>query len=235
MSASTSLPDSLSSPSTFLPWAAERRLFWPPLVGATLVALLFAALAVPRTDFEGAAQDAIERQADSAQMSPHEMETNLATARRVGTLGAYLGAALGTGLRVMGAALALWLGFKVAGGTPGLAGTFTVACWGLVPGAIELLLAIPALLARSRVAPDELGRLLPAGLGAFLPTGSKGPLASLLWSLDLFSVWAVVLVAIGMASVAGVSRRRSLVTVAVLWIGYVSAFQVALPTFGGQH
>jgi len=235
MSASLSVPDTLSSPGTFLPWAAERRLFWPPLVAATLVALLFAALAVPRADFEGAAQDAIERQADSAQMSPHEMETTLATARRVGALGAYLGAALGTGLKAAAAALALWLGFKVVGGRPGLAGTFTVACWGLVPGAVELLLSIPALLARPQLPPDEIGRLLPATLGVLLPQGAKSPLASLLWSVDLFSIWAVVLVAIGMAAVAGVSRRRSLLTVAVLWMGYVSVFQVALPTFGGQH
>jgi hypothetical protein len=104
-----------------------------------------------------------------------------------------------------------------------------------VPGAIAALLAMPAVLSRRRIAPAELDRLLPASLGALLPAGATGPLASLLWSIDLFSLWAVALVAAGMASVAGVSVRRAAVTVAVLWASHVAVLKVALPALGGAR
>jgi hypothetical protein len=223
----------MGSPATFLARAATRRLVWPPLIGATLAALLFAALAVPRIDFEGAAADAIDESGTSGQLSPHERETTLATARRVGELGAYLEAGLGTGLKAMGAALALWLAFQVVGGRPDLRGSLSVACFGLVPGALERLLSIPALFSRQRVAPWDLDRLLPSSLGALFEQGGRSPFASLLWSFDLFALLAVVLVAAGMVAVAGVSLRRSLATTAVLWLGEVAVFHVALPAFGG--
>jgi len=230
-----SMLEATASPGSCLERWPGRRLPWPPLAAATLAALLFAALAVPRIDYETAAADALDRQESSSQASPHEREAALDTARRVGALGAYLGAGLGTGLLALGAALGLWLGFKVVGGRPDFLRTFAVACYGLVPGAVETLLTIPALLSRSRVAPADVDRLLPASLGAFLPPGTKGPVASLLWSVDLFSLAAVALVAAGMAAVARVSPRRSLLTTLALWLGYVAVFKVALPTFGAPH
>jgi len=232
MSTTLSMPEATTVPGLVGRLALRRRPFLP-LGLATLVALLLAALASPRVDYERAAEEAIDREESSSQLSPHERETALATARRVGSLGAYLGAAAGTGLWAFGAALCLWIGFKVVGGRPDLRGAFAAACLGLVPGAMERLLALPALLSRSRIAPVEVDRLLPASLGALLPAGTRSPLASLLWSLDLFSLLSVAVVSCAMAAVAGVSMRRSLLTTAALWLGYVAVFRVALPTFGG--
>ena len=45
-----------------------------------------------------------------------------------------------------------------------------------------------------------LGRLLPSNLGAFLPEQSSPVLLALATSIDLFSIWAVVLLTLGMAS-----------------------------------
>jgi len=224
------LRDLLLEPGTFLARAVERRRFWPPLVFGTLAALLFTALAVPRVDFEKAAADALDRKTE--QVTPHDREEALATAHRLGVLGSYAGAVAGTGLAAVLSAFALWLAFKVVGGAPGLPGSLTVVAWGLVPGALQLLLSIPALLTRPRVLPEDLARLLPASLGALAP-GAKGPLAALLWSVDLFSLWSVALVAVGMAAVAGVSTRRAGATVAALWIAYVAVFRMALPALGG--
>jgi hypothetical protein len=234
MSASSLLAP-LLRPATALPEAASRRQFWEPLLIATAAALLFAILAVPRLDFDRAAADALDRAEGSAQMSPHEREEKIATVRRVGTLATYAGAAFGPGLVALAGALGLWLAFRVVGGKAAFAGAFTVMAWGLVPGAAESLLSIPALLARSSVDPEALARVLPASLGAFLPAGASGPLASLLWSIDLFSLWAVGVVGLGMAGVTGLPRRRALFTVTVLWLSYVAVFKVALPVLGGAR
>ena len=54
----------------------------------------------------------------------------------------------------------------------------------------------------------------------------------LLASVDLFSLWAVLLVAIGMAHVAQVSRPRSAITTLVLWGAYLALFRFAIPRMG---
>lgn len=227
--------DLLLAPGAFMPAVADRRLFWPPLVAAMAASILLAAVAVPRIDFERAALDAMDAKEGSAQMTPNERDAALQTARRVGTLSTYAGASLGPWVSALAAAFALWLAFKVVGGRPGFPGTFTVAAWGLAPAAVAALLSVPAVLSRARIAPAELDRLLPAAPGALLPAGATGPLASFLWSADLFSLWAVALVAAGMASVAGVSVRRAAVTVVVLWLSYVAVLKVALPALGGAR
>jgi len=235
MSADTLAQSPLLHPGTELPRAAEQRRYWVPLLFATAAALLFSIVAVPRVDFERAAADALDRSEDAAQISPHDREVKLDQARKVASLAAYSGAAFGTALTALLAAFWVWMAFKVVGGKPGFAETFTVMCWALLPGAVEALLAIPALLVRGTLMPEQLGTLLPSNLGILLPTGSKGPLASFLGAVDLFSLWAVWLVAAGMAGVARVSQRRALVTVTVLWLAYVAVFRVALPVLGGAR
>jgi hypothetical protein len=235
MSAERFAQSPLVHPTTQLPRAAEQRQYWVPLLLATAAALLFSIVAVPRIDFEQAASDALDRTEGAAQMTPHDREVKLEQGRKVGALAAYTGAAFGTGLSAVVAALGLWLAFRVVGNKPGYPQTFTVMCWALLPGAIEAVLTIPALLVRGTVRVEQLASLLPGSLGAILPAGMTGPLASFLGALDLFSIWSVWIVAAGMAGVAQVSFRRALVTATVLWLSYVGVFQVALPTLAGAR
>jgi len=223
----------LLHPSVQLPRAAEQRQYLVPLLLATAAALLFSIVAVPRVDFERAATDAIDRGEGAAQMSPHDREVKLEQARKVAALAAYTGAAFGTTISALIAALGVWLAFQVVGRSPGFLPTFTVLCWALLPGAIESILSIPALLVRGMIPVEDLASILPANLGVLLPAGAKGQLASFLGAVDLFSLWSIWIVAAGMAGVAHVSRRRSLLTVTVLWLAYVGVFRVALPALGG--
>jgi hypothetical protein len=235
MSADRFAQSPLFHPTTQLPRAAEQRQYLVPLLLATAAALLFSILAVPRIDFEQAAADALDRAEGAAQMTPHDREVKLEQGRKVGALAAYTGAAFGTGMSALLAALGLWLAFRVVGDKPGFAQTFTVACWALVPGAIEAVLSVPALLVRGTIQVEQLASLLPGNLGVLVPAGMTGPLARLLGALDLFSIWSVWIVAAGMAGVAHVSLRRSLVTATVLWLSYVGVFQVALPALAGAR
>ncbi|HET8725833.1 MAG TPA: YIP1 family protein [Anaeromyxobacteraceae bacterium] len=234
MSADSLAQSPLFHPTTQLPRAAEQRQWLVPLLLATAAALLFAIVAVPRIDFEKAAADALDRGEGAAQMTPHDREVKLEQARKVAALATYSGAAFGTAVSALLAAFGIWLGFKVAGGTPGFAQTFTVACWALLPGAIEAVLTVPALLIRGKIHPDQLAGLLPANLGALVPAGVQGPLPSFLGAVDLFSLWAVWIVAAGMAGVARVSRRRALLTTGLLWLSYVAVFRVALPALAAR-
>lgn len=229
------LYQSFADPGRAMPEIARSGRFLPALLAATAAALLSAAVAVPRLDFARAADEAIDRNPDAAQMTPRQREDAVAAARKLGALGAYAGALFGPALSALGAAVALWLGFTIAGGKPGFRSTFAVASFAQLPGALQQLLAVPAALRAETIDPVQLPRIVPSSLGALLPPGASGPGASFLFALDLFGLWAVALAALGMTQAAQVSRKRAAATTVLLWLAWVGVFKVALPQLGGAR
>ena len=224
----------LARPAQGLTLVAERRRLLVALLAATLASLAVAAVAVPRLDFERAAAARLDHGPEGADMTPHQREEALVQARKVGTLSSYAGAVGGPALMVAGAALFLWAGFKVAGTRPDLRGSAAVAAHGMLPIFLGQLLVIPALVARAPVAVEELPRLLPSSAAAFLPAGASPVLAAALGSLDVFGLWAAVLVAAGMARVAGATRLRAAAVTGVLWLAQVAMLKVVPAALAAQ-
>jgi hypothetical protein len=221
------------SPGRALITAADRRRWVLPVLAATLFSLAFGLCATQRLDYTSAADDALDASPEAAKMTQYERSQKLETAHKVGVVGTLAGSAAGPALSVLFAALGLWLGFKVAGGKPAFVPTFAVASHAMLPVALHKLLCIPALLSRPPgLAAEEAGRLLPSSLAAFLPATEKlGPRLMAASAVELFALWSLVLVAMGMAHVAQVSRARAAITSFVLWASYVAVFELAIPSF----
>ena len=218
----------LTAPSRGLPEAVDRRRAVTALAVATAASLLLAAVALPRVDWEAAAAAKLAAAGPQAsqEMTQHDREEAVATARKLGHIAGWAGAVLSPSLLALGAAAFLFLGFRVAGTRPGFKETFAVTAHGMLPSWIGGLLAIPALVLRAPVAPDELPRLLPSSAAAFLPPGAPPPALAALSSLELFTLWSVALVATGMARASGASRARALTVTIVLFLAYVALFKV---------
>ena len=227
----TVIARTLAAPSAGLADAVERRRSLTALALSTLAALAFAAVAVPRVDYERAAAAEIDRGPKAAEMTPRDREEALATARKVGEISGWAGAALGPTLAALAAAAALFLAFRVAGTRPPFRETFAVTAHGLLPVWLGSLLAIPAALAHAPVRAEDLGRLVPSSAAALLPPRTPAPLAGALGALDLFALWAVALVATGMVRASGASRRRAAAVTVVLYVAWVAIARVALPAF----
>ena len=219
----------LAAPVVGLAAAVTRRRSLTALALSTLAALAFAAVAVPRLDHDRAAAAKIDRGPRAAELTPHAREEALATARKVGALAAWGGAAAGPTLAALGAAVALFLAFRVAGTRPPFRETFAASAHGLLPIWLASLLAIPAVLSRAPVPAEDVGTLLPSSAAALLPRGAPAPIAGALGGLDLFALWAVALVAIGMARASGASPRRAAVVTLVLYAAWIAVARVALP------
>jgi hypothetical protein len=226
----TVIARTLATPSVGLASAVERRRSLTALALGTLAALAFAAAAVPRIDHEHAAARALDRGPKAAEMTPHDREEALATARKLGQISGWAGAATGPVVMALGAAVALFLAFRVAGTHPPFRDTFAVAAHGLLPIWLAKLLAIPAALARAPIPAEEADRLLPSSAAALLPPGAPAALSGALGAIDLFALWAAALVAAGMARASGASRRRAFAVVAVLYLAWVAVARVALPS-----
>jgi hypothetical protein len=222
----------LARPSTGLASLPDRPRLAVALLASTVLALASAAVVVPHTDYgqgEAPAADDTSGQ-PPAEPTEYEQEQRALTARKLGELGDWAGAALLPSLLAAGAAAALALGFRLAGARAAYRPALAVAAHGMVPLWIARLLAVPGALARAPVPRAEVAHLLPSSPAALLGPDAPPALAGALSGLDLFALWAVWLVALGMAKVTGASRARALVTTLALYLAWVAVVRVALPS-----
>jgi len=219
----------LTAPGRGLATAVARNRLLTALLAATLASILVALVTVPRIDFTRGAAAAAAAAAgpEAAALTPHQLEEAELQAAKVGAIGGYAGAGFGPVLAILGTGLACWLAFKVAGTRPGLKASLAVSAHALLPLFLARLLTLPAVLLRAPLAPADLPGLLPSSLAALLPTGSSPVLLAAASSLDLFTAWALVLLVVGMAQVAGASRRRAAVVMAVLWLAQIAFLKIA--------
>jgi hypothetical protein len=126
-------------------------------------------------------------------------------------------------------ALLFWVGFKMMGSEMGFKAAFSTTLYGLLPLGVEALLAIPVLWNRASLTQDEARNLafLTDSLAAVAPEGTGRVALALLASVNLFSIWAIVLLVFGYSIVARVSRTAAAAVVAIVWLLGV-ALKVAL-------
>ncbi len=223
----------LGRPSRGLFAAVEAKSFLPPLVASALAGLLFATALVPRLDLARSVSDRLDASPDAAQLTLHDREVALEQAEKLSAVFAYASAVLAPALRALGAALALGIAFRIAAARPSYRGLLSVSSWGFLPLALKDLCTLPALLRSRVVEPAAVAALLPSNPSLLLPPGTPPPLVAALQAVDLFSLWALALVVVGSAEVAGVSTRRAAAVVAFAWAAWVLVVRVALPVLLG--
>jgi hypothetical protein len=72
--------------------------------------------------------------------------------------------------------------------------------------------------------PTQGVNIVPSNVGAFLPAGTSGALMALASSLDIFSIWYLVLLAIGLAAIAGsrkITPKKTGAMVFGVWLAFV--------------
>ena len=93
-------------------------------------------------------------------------------------------------------------------------------------GIVQSIVNIASLLARdseslSRIGPKELGTISATNLAVVLPSGSSPALLALGQSLDIFSIWFLILLVIGFTAIAGsrkITKGKIAGVVFGLWI-----------------
>lgn len=133
--------------------------------------------------------------------------------------GALFGSILGVPITYLLISLVFFAGVKVAGARKvSFRDVFSVYCYSSLVYVINYVLVIVVILGRSSVtsAPDAV---FQASLAFFLPL-EKAQTApyQLAASADLFSVWALVLLVLGLRAMTGFSMKRSGVAAVSVWI-----------------
>ena len=136
-----------------------------------------------------------------------------------------LGASLVTPLRVLALGLALLLLGRFVRGKPTMPRVLTVSAFAAVPGAVRSLMTALVAWRQPRVFPDELDSLLR--FPQVIPDGHP-VLARLFADVDVFTWWAVIVVAFGFAAAADLRLRKSFVTIAIGFVLYLAVTRLIM-------
>lgn len=131
-------------------------------------------------------------------------------------------------------ALLFWVILNVLGGEFPYKTSFATTIHGLLPNGISSLLTLPVVLSRSELSYEQVssGSILASNLAVFAPEESSTAVRSLLASVDIFSIWSLVLLTIGLAVVAKVPRGKAAAVVVGLWVVYILIKVGAAAVFG---
>lgn len=126
--------------------------------------------------------------------------------------------ALGMPVLFLLVALATWIVTKVFGVTMTFGNALVIATWGSLPRLVGFVaIAIQGLVMDMSGAKGLMG--LTIGVGRFLdPDTTSAGLIALLGRIELFTLWATVLIAIGVSVIGKVPRAKGYAVAGVVWV-----------------
>ena len=212
-----------------------RRKWWMWAAPLALLLVCLTLMMVVRTPYDTElARQQMERQlasmpADQAEAARERMETFMSFPVRLAS--GLIVAALMVLIGVLAQAAVLYFGALVAGGEVTFGPVFNMSAWTRAPVAVSYLVQSGFMLVAGRA-------INAPGLSALVASGdfvkdAQNPLFTLLGRLDLFWLWHLFLVVVGLAVAARFSRRKALVL--TLIYAALSLAVTTLPSllFGG--
>jgi hypothetical protein len=224
------LVGALVSPVATFRSIAERPTWWPAMLVVCLIGLVPGIMANPKIDWEDVVRQQIE--ASGQDLTGAQLDQAVAMWEKIGPLFTYFGPLM-LAVAILVFSLVFWGAFTLAGGQPGFKRSLAVVSHAMMPLAVSALLAIPVVASVDTIGGEQLrtGSLVQSSAAA-LASDDAGPiLVALLSKLDVFTLWTVVLIAIGFRFAAGVPMRTAALTSGLLWAGYV-AVNVGLAALG---
>ena len=212
----------LISPGKTFRSIAERPTWVVALVVLVLLGAAAGYLIVQKLDMaEVISQSMGDR---GRQATDEEIERATEMFERFGWLGALVGTTVVAPLGFLVFALVFWVVFKLQGGEFSYQTSLSVTLHSLMPTAVLSLLSLPVIYSRGTIGLEESQRgVLFSNLAPLAPEEAGTALTALMASIDLFTIWSLVLLTIGYSIVGRVSKTSAGFTVVILWIVYVVA------------
>lgn len=212
-----------------------RRKWWMWAAPLALVLLCLAVMMLVRTPYDmQLARQQMERQlasmpADQAELARERMQTLMSFPVTLAT--GLLMAAIMLFIGVVAQAAILYFGALVAGGEVIFGPVFTMSAWTRLPMAVSYLVQAGFMWVAGRA-------INAPGLSALVASGdvlkdAQNPWFTLLGRLDLFWLWHVFLVVVGLAVAARFSRARALVLTLIYVALSLAATTLPSVLFGG--
>jgi Yip1 domain len=203
---------------------AERPTWLPPLLILALLGGMVSFVLQMRTDPEEMVRGQLEAvKVDVPQEQVDKMIED-AEGRTTGTKAglALIGAVVQPLIYAVVAVL-FWIGFRMFGSEMDYLRSLATTLHGYLPLAVGSLINLPLMLTRETLTFEEAasGGVLVSSLKALAPEDASTITEVLLGSFDLFTIWALILLAIGYREVAKVSPAVASGIVLLFWLIFV--------------
>ena len=222
-----------SAPSrTFEDIRDRSRSWWLPLVILAIFSYLFFAAISYRVGMEQTVRNQMQMsaktQAQLANVPPEQIAKSVGISVVITKVVFYVGPAMGLLMAVIIGAVLLGTINFVFGGKAKFSSVLAVIYYAWLPGAIQILLGIAVMWFQP---PEQFNikNFAPTNPAAlFLDPASSSPaLYALMNSFDIIGIWSIVLISIGLATVAGVKRSTGYTVVFGWWV-IVVIFKVGI-------
>jgi len=205
-----------------------------PIVLSIVVGLAFVYLFTSRVGWDRYFHQIAETSSRMQQMDPQQRETAIQMQVKFGPVFGYIFGFIGPALMAIIVGAVVLLMGKLGGASLKFKQTFAISSWASVPRIIAGILSIVVMFIKN---PDEfnLQNPLAFNLGAFMepPPNSGKFVYSLATSIDLFTIWMILLLAVGLSVAA---RRmpfsKALILVATPWVIWVLLASAVAGAFG---
>ena len=213
-----------SAPSkTFNDIKVGHRSWWLPFVIYIILGYAFFGVISTKIGMRQVTENQIhlsqKTQDRLAQLTPEQREMQMKISTTVTTWVFYLTPALLLIIGVVVSAVMLGTINFGFGGKATFGGVYSMWMYAMLPSMVKTLLGIAVVLAGAAPESFNVKNYAPTNLGAFLsPTDTGAALYSLASSLDVITIWCLVVMGIGLATVAGVKRSSGYISVFAWWI-----------------
>jgi len=182
---------------------AARPRFWVPLIILTILSAVYIVSFSRVVGFESMIQRQLEASPRTAQLPPEQRARAIQVGMSFAVPAAYAGAVLGVAIASLVIAGILLGCFNLLGGAKlRYRQAFSITCYSFLPSGLASILAM-VVMSLKDPADFDLQHPLPLNVGAFLdPRAVGGFVYSVASSLDLFSIWVMLLLALGFSTAA---------------------------------
>jgi hypothetical protein len=214
---------------------AARPGFWVPLILVMVVALCYMVLFGQHVGWDRMIRHQIETSSRAAQLSLEQRETQIQMGAKFAPMFAFPGVLLGVPLgTLIWAAVLLGIVKGLMSVPVRLKQVFAIICYSSMTGVIMMLLAIAVMFMKP---PEDFNLQNPLVFnpGAFLDQAATSKfIYSLASALDLFVIWKLALVAIGLKAAGGKLLSMGGATAAVFlpWAIWILGSALVAGAFG---
>jgi hypothetical protein len=149
------------------------------------------------------------------------MDAALATIRKVGWIIGDFAAVSAPFVITLLVALVLWGACQAFGWEVRFRQSLGVTAHAFFPATLASLALLVLLWSRETIDPETVGDSLHTNLGFLVDPRSEKVLHSLAASIDVFAIWSMVLLVLGLSAAARAPRRRVAILVVSLWALFV--------------
>ena len=187
---------------------AQRPRFWVPLLILTAFAVVYMVTFSRVVGWETMMRQQFASNPRMEQMTSEQREQALQmTTRIVGPMTSVMAIVAPAGMALVVSAVLLGCFNLLGGASMKFRQAFSITCYSSLPSVLATIGALTVMLLKN---PEDfsLQSPLPLNLGAFLPSTTAKWILALATSIDAFTIWVILLLALGFSVAARQQKRK---------------------------